>query len=371
MESLILPWFIVWVAFAIIVGVAANTRGRNGGGWLIPIVSGALIAVSLNSSIASAQTVGVNELAFTHLTNGAALARKGDYGAAIAEYDRAIELSPHSSQAFFARANAYRLRAAHGGSRNEYDRALADVNEAIRLDPKNASALSLRGALYSANGDHDKALADMNVAINLSPSALNYNNRGFVYNNKGDYDLAISDLNEAIRLDSTIAHAYKNRGISFEKKNELHKALSEYETAVQLNPKLQEAIDGARRVNQLLAESSRSQQIVQVQQMPTSSEPPPRIAGADLFIDLAQYIGRPVILTDGTVFGANNSNAAVRTRGPTFQITVEGIDRESFRFFLKNCSAGNQDNCKMPLLVTPTGEKSGAWPSLKNVKMIQ
>jgi len=65
-------------------------------------------------------------------------------------------------------------------------------------------------------------------------------------------------LNEALRLDQKNAAAYKNRGISYEKKNQFQKALSDFETAVQLNPKLQEAIDGARRVNQLLAESSPS-----------------------------------------------------------------------------------------------------------------
>jgi hypothetical protein len=34
-ETLILPAFIVWLGLAIIIGVAANTRGRNGGGWFI------------------------------------------------------------------------------------------------------------------------------------------------------------------------------------------------------------------------------------------------------------------------------------------------------------------------------------------------
>jgi tetratricopeptide (TPR) repeat protein len=62
-------------------------------------------------------------------------------------------------------------------------------------------------------------------------------------------------LNEAIRLDSNAAFAYKNRGVSYEKKNHLQRALSDYEAALQINPKIQEAIDGAKRVNQLLAES--------------------------------------------------------------------------------------------------------------------
>ena len=165
--------------------------------------------------------------------------------------------------------------------------------------------------------------------------------------------------------------------------------MSDFETAVQLNPKLQEAIDGARRVNQLLAESSRSQQtadagqVVPPQALPSQqtvdpgqtasspASPPPRIAGADLYIDLGQYIGRTVILTDGTVQGASNYGALISAHGVSFKITTVGIDRESFRFFLKNCTGFSQENCKIPLLVTPTGEKSGALPQLKDVKMIQ
>jgi tetratricopeptide (TPR) repeat protein len=177
-------------------------------------------------------------------------------------------------------------------------------------------------------------------------------------------------LNEALRLDPKFAFAYKNRGISYEKKNQLQKALNDYESAVQINPKLQEAIDGAKRVNQLLAVSSGSQQVVQAQQLPTSSESPPRIAGADLYIDLDKYIGRPVVLTDGYVYGANTNGAQIRAGGTNWKMTTDGIDRESFRFFLKNCSSGANE-CKFLLLVTPTGEKSVVGPFVKDVKMIQ
>jgi tetratricopeptide (TPR) repeat protein len=324
----------------------------------------------------------IGESATTHMNNGVVLARKGEYGAALAELDRAIALDPKSSRAYAWRGYVYRWR-------NEYDRALADVNEAIRLDSKNANALSIRGAVLSIKGDNDKAVADVTAAIRLSPNeSVYWNNRGFVYNNKNDYDLAIDDLNEAIRLDSKSAFAYKNRGTSYEKKNQLQKALNDYESAVQINPKLQEAIDGARRVNQLLAVSSGSQQTADAGQIapPQASpsqqtadagqtasspaSPPPRIAGADLYIDLAQYSGRPVILTDGTVQGANNYGALIAAHGVSFN-TTGGIDRESFRFFLKNCTGFAQDNCKIPILVTPTGEKPSGLPQLKDVKMIQ
>jgi len=205
-----------------------------------------------------------------------------------------------------------------------------------------------------------------------------YNNRGFVYNNKGEYDRAIVDLDKAIQLNPKSARAYKNRGISYEKKGEFQKALSDYNLAISLDSHLQEAIEGAKRVSQTLAMWSPPEKVGQVPQKGPSppSEPPPRIVGADLFIDLALYVQRPVVLTDGRVIGASNQSAQIaqiKTGGVTFWMSGEGIDRESFRFFLHNCSGFGMDSrCKIPLLVTPTGEKGFlGYPIVKDVKMVQ
>jgi len=102
------------------------------------------------------------------------------------------------------------------------------------------------------------------------------------------------------------------------------------------------------------------------------AENPSKIVGADLYIDLAQYAGRVVILTDGGVVAADNFGALIVAAAVRFKIITDGIDPESFRFMLKNCSSIMlQSQCKFPLLVTPTGEKSANLPVLKDVKMIQ
>jgi tetratricopeptide (TPR) repeat protein len=296
---------------------------------IIPAIAVALSAPALAQKIdepsAGQRIISAvaKDLASTHLKNGSALWQNAEYGAALAEFKKAIELDPTNSQAYVSRAAGYEKI-------GEHDTALVDVNEAMRLDSKNADALSFRGVIYSRKGDQDKALADANAAIALEPNSLHYNNRGFVYNNMNDYDRAIADLNEAIRLNPKSVLAYKNRAVSYEKKNQLKEASDDYDFAVKLNPKLQEAVDGAIRVRQLLAKGSGSQQILDSQ--------PPRIVGADLYIDLARYTGRPVILTDGGVVGANNSFALIQAGAVTFKIITDGIDSESFRFLLKNCS---------------------------------
>jgi hypothetical protein len=62
-ETLILPAFIVWLGLAIIIGVAANTRGRNGGGWFIlatfisPLLAGLLLLALPRRSRRSRETI--------------------------------------------------------------------------------------------------------------------------------------------------------------------------------------------------------------------------------------------------------------------------------------------------------------------------
>jgi hypothetical protein len=100
----------------------------------------------------------------------------------------------------------------------------------------------------------------------------------------------------------------------------------------------------------------------------------PAVTSADLFIDLDKYVGKEVILTDARVHDAGNSGAFANSGGVYFWISPEGIDRETFRYFLKNCSGSSfgVPACeKVRLLVTPTGKKSSNVPTLINVKIIQ
>jgi hypothetical protein len=77
-ESLIL----FWLAFAVIVGVAANTRGRNGGGWFIlavlisPLLAGLLVLALPRKSIGTAHTEEITIVQQRDIISGAILARR-------------------------------------------------------------------------------------------------------------------------------------------------------------------------------------------------------------------------------------------------------------------------------------------------------
>lgn len=104
-----------------------------------------------------------------------------------------------------------------------------------------------------------------------------------------------------------------------------------------------------------------------------AQEPIPRVKAVDLFVDLDKYVGKQVALIDGTVNTMSTSFGAIVSGGVRFYLSLEDIDRESLRFLLSNCTGiSRTEVCKIPLLVTPTGQRSGSdSPIVKSVKIIR
>ncbi|MDB4444352.1 tetratricopeptide repeat protein [bacterium] len=131
--------------------------------------------------------------------------KKGRYGQAISDYNKAIGLDPKFAEAYNNRGSAY-------FPQGQYDQAISDFNMVIELDPKFAKAYNNRGSAYFPQGQYDQAISDFNMAIKLDPKCVKaYNNRGKAYvRGKGQYDQAISDFNMAIELNPEYANAYRN-----------------------------------------------------------------------------------------------------------------------------------------------------------------
>src|SRR6266496_583274 len=125
------------------------------------------------------------------VNHGFEKAKKGNLDGALAEFNRAIELSPNNAVAYYNRAHAKRLKKDAAG-------ALADCTRAIELDPKFGEAYFERGTLKGRNKDTDGAIADFTRAIELKPNyALAYYNRGIARKAKGDKAGADADFKSA------------------------------------------------------------------------------------------------------------------------------------------------------------------------------
>jgi tetratricopeptide (TPR) repeat protein len=109
-------------------------------------------------------TISNDELASAAFDRGnTALAIKGDYQQAIADYSEAIRLKPDYPTAFNNRGNAYK-------NLKQYDKAIADYSEAIRLKPDyptDVLAYRNRADCYDVVGNVAEAKRDREEADQL------------------------------------------------------------------------------------------------------------------------------------------------------------------------------------------------------------
>ena len=148
--------------------------------------------------------IGQNE-AQERYKAGVKLQRKGQLEAAVAEYDRAIELEPSFFQAYSNRGAAYTQL-------GRPELTVKDLDEAIRLRPTLAVSYSNRGMAHGAMGEYARGIRDLDRAIHLNARFPDfYSSRGYLYSVLGRRQRVIQDFNRAIKLDSKFAEAYNNR----------------------------------------------------------------------------------------------------------------------------------------------------------------
>jgi tetratricopeptide (TPR) repeat protein len=180
-----------------------------------------------------------------YLNRGKALAKRGDFVQAIADFNQVIHLSPNDADAYRERGHGY-------SEQNDATRAAADIGAALRLSPNDAKTYAVRGWFYKSNGDNERAKADFDQAVNLANKAIAARQdlasahyaRAEAFAGLGDYDRAISDDDEAIRLRPEDETLYADRGITYELKGNNERALTDFNKALDLQPGYWHALNG-------------------------------------------------------------------------------------------------------------------------------
>ena len=154
--------------------------------------------------------------------------RNNEFKKAVAELNKAIEISPKH-------ASAYNIRGVAYIKLEDYPKAIADFSQAISLNPKYDYAYCNRGHAYADLQDYPKAIADYSQAISLNPKYDDaYYNRGNAYANLQDYQKAIADYSQAIALNPQYIKAYNNRGVAYKAIGEVDKANADFAKAKDL-----------------------------------------------------------------------------------------------------------------------------------------
>jgi tetratricopeptide (TPR) repeat protein len=129
-----------------------------------------------------------------HLKEGRKLLVQGAHGQALAEFNKALEISPYLGEALYQRGCVYEAQ-------GQLDAALADFDHALRCDPQHPHAYLHRGRLRTEKGDLDQALHDFDQVMIMRPNdAECYLNRGVCLAKKGALSDAILDFQRVLKL---------------------------------------------------------------------------------------------------------------------------------------------------------------------------
>jgi tetratricopeptide (TPR) repeat protein len=138
---------------------------------------------------------------------------RGNLDAALADHDKAVELSPSGA--------AYSNRGQVQVMRRDYDAALNDFNKAIQINPDDPFAYRGRGHAYEMLKKPAEALADYAKANELVPDAWTYTAAGRVLAVQKKWAKASEQYDAAVKLHPKHAPAYLLRAsVRFETKDD-------------------------------------------------------------------------------------------------------------------------------------------------------
>jgi protein O-mannosyl-transferase len=160
---------------------------------------------------------------------------KGDFSAAIGDYNQAVLLNPEFYEALCNRGYVYKAL-------GDLPAALTDFNVAISMHPEFADAYNNRGGILYAQQDFQSAILDFTKALEIKPAYLEaYTNRGWTYFGLNNTKAALEDYNKAIAINPGNAAAYISRGWIYFSIHDTRSAMADYDKAIQLNPRSAEA----------------------------------------------------------------------------------------------------------------------------------
>ncbi len=144
-----------------------------------------------------------------------AVALKGLYNEAIADFTKAIELQPDFAEAYSGRG------AGACPGKGLRDEAIADYTKTIALSNPTVVGLRNQGLALFREVDCSRsttATSPITPRRSHPQARLRFSlqqSRALVYANKGLYDDAIADLSKAIALKPDYTEAYGNRGMPY------------------------------------------------------------------------------------------------------------------------------------------------------------
>jgi tetratricopeptide (TPR) repeat protein len=167
---------------------------------------------------------------YTVLDRAWSFAQKGQNDEAIAEWNKALELSPGDAKAH----NDVGVLLSRTG---RFDEAIAHFEKALAGGASPADVENNYGLALAGKGQRDEAILRYRKAVNANPaSAEAQNNLGRALAEKGRLDEAIGHLNSALAAKPAHAEAHDSLAVVLLWKGRLAEALEHLEKALQIDP---------------------------------------------------------------------------------------------------------------------------------------
>lgn len=158
----------------------------------------------------------------------ASLLQDGNYGEALRNAKKAVELDPTSIDARLTLATVY-------AARNELSKAEKELKVVLKIDKDNPFALNTLGVIYIHEGKYKEAIEVLEKASQNELYVgrhLAYGNLGWAYLELGEYQKAVVALKNALREQPKFCVARYRLAEVYYKLREYNKALEEVKLAV-------------------------------------------------------------------------------------------------------------------------------------------
>ncbi|MBT3396191.1 MAG: tetratricopeptide repeat protein [Alphaproteobacteria bacterium] len=191
------------------------------------------LAVFYATRAIEAGTLPPGDLAAVLAYRADALRKKGDFAAAVEDYDAGLDIGYPT---------AFRVRVLNNRGIAFYaigifDLAIEDYTEALALDPTFSAALDNRGTAWVAMGLYEQGIIDYTAVIALDPgNTVAYSNRGRTFLEMRFWQQAVDDFTTALNLGAATALPVFNRAMAFEGLGETEMARADLVIAFTMEP---------------------------------------------------------------------------------------------------------------------------------------
>ncbi|MBL7783901.1 MAG: tetratricopeptide repeat protein [Saprospiraceae bacterium] len=218
-----------------------------------------------------------NSNSLPYWNRGQYFREKGDFEAAIKDYNQGVAIEPTSGELLNSRGKTYFDMAMSGKYKAQTPELMANamkdysnaLNGAKMKQDTRAEVLINRGAAQGAAGQFQQAIADLTEGIRIDPANKNgYFNRSIAYYSTQQYDKALADYDAYLKLDPFNANVWYESGMIQRSMKHNQEAIQALTKAIQLNPNIAVAyLERARAYAQSGNKTAAQQDYQRAQQM--------------------------------------------------------------------------------------------------------